>query len=227
MSEYSGTENLEVMADAVNYNAFLVDLIRNEIRPGETVLDFGAGIGTFAKAVAGPGCEVQCIEPDRRQLDRIVAAGLRAWPDLADLDNGSVDLLYSLNVLEHIEDDVAALQRCHEKIKPGGRILIYVPAFQILFSSMDKHVGHWRRYSRAELAEKVQLAGFDVIRNEYVDSAGFLASLLFKAFGNDSGVINRAALIAYDRYAFPLSRLADRIFNRVFGKNVLLIARRA
>lgn len=226
MSEYSGTENLEVMADAVNYNAFLVSLIREELRPGENIVDFGAGIGTFARAVAGGGHNVHCIEPDRRQLARILESGLSASPDLGSLDNASVDLLYSLNVLEHIDDDVAALRLCHEKIKPGGRLVIYVPAFQILYSSMDKNVGHFRRYTRATLSEKVRAAGFDVTRNEYVDSAGFLASLLFKAFGNDNGSINRSALIAYDRYVFPLSRLADRIFSRVFGKNVFLIARR-
>lgn len=227
MSEYSGTENLEVMAEAVNYNAFLVSLIRNEARSGEVVLDFGAGIGTFAKALAPDGHQVLCIEPDQRQRERIVQAGLPAFADISCLSDQSVDLLYSLNVLEHIEDDVAVLQSCHEKIKPGGRILIYVPAFQILFSSMDKHVGHWRRYSRRGLSDKVRQAGFEVVKCEYVDSAGFLASLLFKAFGNDSGSLNRRALIAYDRWVFPLSRLADRLLHRIVGKNVWLIARRA
>lgn len=227
MSDYSGTENLEVMAEAVKYNSFLVALIRHEMRPSQPVLDFGAGIGTFARAVSGHGCEIECVEPDARQRARIAAAGLRAWPDLGDVPNASVDLLYSFNVLEHIEDDVAALQTCHQKIKPGGRILIYVPAFQVLYSSMDKQVGHWRRYSRQELTAKVRQAGFEVLRCEYVDSAGFFASLLFKAFGNDQGTINRRALVAYDRYVFPLSRLADKVLGRVLGKNVVLVARRA
>lgn len=226
MSEYSGSENLEVMVEAVNYNAFLLSLIRSEARAGEVIVDFGAGIGTFAKALAVDGHRVQCVEPDQRQRERILEAGLLAFADIACLSEESVDLLYSLNVLEHIEDDLAALRTCHEKLRPGGRALIYVPAFQVLYSSMDKLVGHCRRYTRADLSEKVRLAGFEVIRNEYVDSAGFIASLLFKAFGSDNGVINRSALIAYDRYAFPVSRLLDRVFNRVFGKNVLLLARR-
>jgi hypothetical protein len=91
---------------------------------------------------------------------------------------------------------------------------------------MDKKVGHFRRYTRATLAARVRAAGFEVTRSEYVDSAGFLASLLFKAFGNDSGAINRGALLVYDRRVFPLSRLADRLCRRAFGKNVCLVARR-
>lgn len=229
MSDYSGTENLEVMADAINYNEFLVSLIRKEIIPGALVVDFGAGIGTFAQQLAmanGRSCVVHCVEPDQRQFDRILALGLTASQNISNLEDQSVDLLYTLNVLEHIENDVEVLQDCYQKIKPGGQVLIYVPAFQILYSSMDKNVGHIRRYTRGTLAEKVRLAGFSVVRNEYVDSAGFFASLLFKVFGNDSGSINRSALILYDRYVFPLSRLADFVCNKVFGKNVFLIARR-
>jgi SAM-dependent methyltransferase len=226
MSDYSGTENLEVMADAINYNDFLVSLIGKEVKPGDLVVDFGAGIGTFSKQVAMAGHAVHCVEPDHRQLDRILALGLPASENIANFENDSVDVLYTLNVLEHIENDVEALEACYQKIKPGGSILIYVPAFNVLYSSMDKSVGHIRRYTRSTLAKKVRLAGFTVVRNEYVDSAGFFASLLFKMFGNDSGTINRAALILYDRYVFPLSRLADFICNKVFGKNVYLIARR-
>jgi len=226
MSEYTGLENLEVMADAENYNRFLVSLIQNEARLDEQLVDFGAGIGTFAKAISSGGFKVHCVESDNRQLTRIVEAGLTASPDLSSLVDRSVDLLYTLNVLEHIEDDVTTLKVCLVKIKPGGRLLIYVPAFQMLYSSMDKKVGHIRRYTRAELCKKVCDAGFDVIKSEYVDSAGFVASLLFKIFGNDDGSINKRALIVYDRYLFPLSRVCDTIFNRLFGKNVFLVARR-
>ena len=226
MTEYTGTENLEVMAEAGKYNRFLISLIHNEARSGEKIVDFGAGIGTFAKEISSGGYQVHCIEPDKQQLTRILESGLSASLDLACIEDGSVDLLYTLNVLEHIKDDVASLQICHSKIKPGGRLLIYVPAFQILFSSMDRNVGHFRRYTRNDLSEKVRAAGFDIMKNEYVDCAGFLASLLYKILGNNSGTVNRRALIAYDRYVFPLSRLGDKLFNRVFGKNVFLVAQR-
>jgi SAM-dependent methyltransferase len=223
MPNYSGTENLEVMADAVNYNDFLISLIQREIQPGVLVVDFGAGIGTFAQKLAKTGRMVHCIE---RQFDRILELGLPACRDITEFEDGSIDFLYTLNVLEHIENDLEVLGVFHKKIKPGGRILIYVPAFKALYSSMDKKVGHVRRYTRSMLAERVTLAGFLVTRNEYVDSAGFFASLVFKAFGSGDGTIDRRALILYDRYIFPLSRLADFVCNRFFGKNVFLIARR-
>ena len=137
MADYSGTENLEVMADAINYNDFLVSLIRKEVKSGDLVVDFGAGIGTFSKQVAMAGYAVHCVEPDHRQLDRILALGLPASETIANFENESIDLLYTLNVLEHIENDVEVLEACYQKIKPGGYILIYVPAFNVLYSSMD------------------------------------------------------------------------------------------
>ncbi len=227
MADYTGTDNLEVMAEAVNYNAFLLDLVRRELHAGEQVVDFGAGIGTFARGLADAGVHLHCIEPDPAQLARIRAGGLAASAGLAALPDGSVDVLYSLNVLEHIYDDVAVLQACHAKLKPGGRLLIYVPAFQVLFSSMDQHVGHFRRYSRGELMRKVRSAGFVVQRAAYVDSAGFFAALLYKVLGNEQGTINRTALVTYDRYVLPISLLADRLLGRVCGKNVWLVAQRS
>ena len=227
MAEYSGTENLEVMAEAVNYNRYLASLILVNARPGDRVLDIGAGIGTFARELAARGYDVHCVEPDPVQAACITAAGLDVSTDVENIRDGTIDFIYTLNVLEHIEDDTAALRQWRAKLKPGGRILIYVPAFPVLFSSMDRKVGHFRRYTRAELESKVSASGFDVIESRYADSLGFLATLLYKAVGNDSGSVNRRALVAYDRVAFPLSRLGDRVFGRAFGKNVVLTATRA
>lgn len=127
-------------------------------------------------------------------------------------------------MLEHIEDDAAVLGQFFSKIRPGGKLLVYVPAFQVLFSSMDTKVGHVRRYTRKELGAKTKAAGFSIRTNEYVDCAGFAASLLYKFVGNDSGEINEKALIAYDRLVFPISRFADKGFKHLLGKNVHLVA---
>ena len=227
MNDYTGTENLEVMAEAVNYNRFLLSLIRAQARPGDRIADIGAGIGTFARALASEGHDITCVEPDPGQSRVIVDAGLPVVADAAALTDEGFDFIYSLNVLEHIDDDDAAAATWVRKLKPGGRMLIYVPAFQMLYSSMDRQVGHCRRYRRRSLAEVMRHAGLRVDRVRYADSAGFFATLAFKAVGNDSGAIDKRALVTFDRLVFPLSRLADKGLDRILGKNVVLTGVRA
>ncbi len=216
---YTGTDCLEVMASAVNYNRYLIELVERPAKRGDRVVDLGAGVGTFAKRLAADGYAVTCVEPDARQCAAIAAAGLPAHRDPKDIEDGSVDYLYSLNVLEHIEHDVDALVEWTRKLRPGGAMLIYVPAFQVLFSSMDRKVGHFRRYRRRELVGKMERAGLAVRNSSYADSGGFFASLVFKWFGNDDGRIDEKALVAYDRWAFPVSRALDTVLGRWLGKN--------
>lgn len=222
MSDYTGTENLEIMAEAVNYNRYLLSLIRAGARPGDRIVDIGAGIGTFARALAGDGLDVTCVEPDPRQARVIAEAGLPVVAAVDALADDSFDFVYSLNVLEHIDDDRAAAAAWVRKLKPGGRMLIYVPAFQILFSSLDRLVEHKRRYRRRMLADVMRHAGLHVTRVRYADSAGFFATLAFKIVGNDHGTIDRRALVIFDRVLFPIGRVADLLLDRVLGKNVVL-----
>jgi SAM-dependent methyltransferase len=223
---YGGVDNLEIMAEARNYNAFLGQLVRGAARPGDRILDFGAGAGDFAAPLAAEGWRVECVEPDPRLRERLRLRGLPALPAIDAVPPASLDYVYTLNVLEHIADDAAALAAICDRLRPGGRLLVYVPAFPILFSSMDRKVGHVRRYRKRLLVGRLAAAGFAVDTATYCDSLGFLASLLFKAIGNDAGEINRRALILYDRLAFPPSRLIDRAAGPFFGKNLLALARR-
>jgi hypothetical protein len=127
-------------------------------------------------------------------------------------------------VLEHIENDHDAVSTLGAILKPSGSLLLYVPAYQLLFSSMDRKVGHFRRYRRNQLIRLVEANGFTVKRAEYVDSLGFLAALLYKLVDKGEGQINRTSLVLFDRFVFPLSRLCDRIFRLWFGKNLMVYA---
>lgn len=224
---YSGTDNLEVMAEAVKYNAFLEHLVRRHIAGSSRVIDFGAGIGTFARPFAREGFDILGVEPDGDQRTRLLEYDIPCLSDIAEVSDQWASAIYSVNVLEHIEDDGAVLSLLHDKLKPGGRLFIYVPAFQVLYSSMDRKVGHFRRYSRGGLNEKVRAAGFRVVHSGYADSIGFAASLLYKWLGNDSGDINRAALKIYDRFVFPASRVLDTLTFHSFGKNLALVAEKS
>jgi len=219
---YTGTGNLEAMAGAVNYNRYLLDLVRHRVQAQERVIDVGAGIGTFAATLRAEGHDVLCIEPDVGQADVIRRAGMPVVTSIAQVADASVDVAYSFNVMEHIEDDIAALRAIRSKMRPGGRVLIYVPAFQVLFTDMDRLVGHVRRYRARELADKLRRAGFHVTSTRYADSLGFLATLVYKWTDQSAGRINPRALMFYDRIIFPVSRLLDRLgLSLLLGKNVV------
>jgi SAM-dependent methyltransferase len=222
---YSGVENLEVMTEARNYNQYLLDLILRHAATRDSILDFGAGAGTFVVRLAELGLNIMALEPDEFLRNSLLNNGVRAVASLDELPETSFQLIYTLNVLEHIQDDQQALRQLRSRLEPQGTLLIYVPAFPILFTSMDTRVGHFRRYTRNELAQRVSAAGLQIEQIEYADSLGFLATLLFKMIGSKDGTVNRRALKIYDRLVFPVSAALDSVTRRRFGKNLLVVAR--
>ena len=220
---YSGRDNLEAMKKATRYNDFLIGLIRKNA-VGDLALDHGAGAGTFAKPVSEGDINVLCMEPDDTLRAELADSGLDVAASLEEIPDGSVDYAYTLNVLEHIEDDRKAIADLYRCLKPGGRILVYVPAFQILFSQMDDHVGHFRRYRRKPLIQVLRSVGFDVSQGRYVDSLGFLATLVYKLVGDRSGSVSPGSVAFYDSLIFPLSRVIDFLSVGSFGKNLAIVA---
>jgi ubiquinone/menaquinone biosynthesis C-methylase UbiE len=221
---YSGCDVLEVMAEAVNYNRWLCELVSHRVPPGSKLLDFGAGTGTFSSAMKARGYDVACVELDDGLRSGLREAGFNAVKVLDELTTGSTPYIYTLNVLEHIEDDQSIVNELARVLAKNGMLLIYVPAFQVLYSAMDKKIGHFRRYRRAQVVKLVQSAGLTVTEARYADSLGFLASLAYKWIGSSDGSLNSGALKFYDRLLFPISRALDLVAGSLFGKNVLVVA---
>lgn len=224
--EYTGLDILQTLQEARNYNRYLTDLCQRAAGAERTALDFGAGIGTFPDLLKDRGFALRCVEPDQHLAARLREKGYETVTDLADFADGSINFAYSLNVFEHIEDDRAVLGTLAAKLRPGARLLIYVPAFASLWTELDDRVQHYRRYTRATLATLVVNAGLQLEECRYVDSLGFLATLAFKLLGNKSGSLSPTAVRTYDRVAMPLSIALDKVSSG-FGKNVYAICRKA
>jgi SAM-dependent methyltransferase len=145
---------------------------------------------------------------------------------LVSLKKENFDFIYALNVLEHIKNDISSLKNWVQYLKPGGLILIYVPAFQVLFSSMDKKVGHFRRYRKSELEAIAGHLNLSIVELKYADSLGFFIYLVYKFIGDKDCGINPGALKIYDKFIFPLSIKLDKFFNFVLGKNVYIVLKK-
>ena len=143
--EYIGVDNLKIMKKAHHYNLSLVNLICRFIQvydttcPQTTIIDFGSGDSFFTRTIQRKiNCKIKCVEPAENLHHHY--KGLTLYTRLDTLPKNSVDIIYSLNVLEHIENDTAIVQDFARVLKQGGSILLYLPACPSLYSCMDKSV---------------------------------------------------------------------------------------
>jgi SAM-dependent methyltransferase len=221
---YTGGENLEVMCEAKKYNSFLASLVLlQKINSAAKILDIGAGIGVIAEILREKGFDVSCFEPDLKQAMILTEKKFPVYTSLEEIAT-DFDFIYAFNVLEHVENDTDAIASWAKKLKSDGQLLIYVPAFNILFSSMDKKVGHFRRYTRKTLMRTVAKAKLGAKKTaKYADCIGFFVTLIYKILGNNNGNINKKSLLFYDQVLFPASQIIDLFLNQLFGKNVYVV----
>ncbi|TJY40733.1 class I SAM-dependent methyltransferase [Cohnella pontilimi] len=133
----------------------------DSLGPESRILDAGCGTGGNLELLSRMGCEVMGLEMEQgaaeiAQSKSGKAVYLGSLPDQVPFADESFDLIVLLDVLEHIEDDLGALETLTAKLKPGGSLLITVPAFQFLWSSHDESHHHKRRYRLNELTGKMK-----------------------------------------------------------------------
>lgn len=178
---------LETLSAADRFNDEVWSQIQSFV--GTDILEVGMGIGIFTEKLLGRGkvfgidIVPEFVEEARRRLgarpglESLVAdIGGAVLPD--SLRGRAFDTIVCMNVLEHIEDDRGTLKRLLSMLHPGGRLILVVPAHQLLFNPLDANDGHFRRYERAELNEKLKTAGFDVAHESRFNLFGILGWFL-------------------------------------------------
>lgn len=152
------------------------------------------------------------------QLDLTLPDFSKAYGTLS----GSFDCVIALNVIEHLEDHKQAIENCRSLLKSGGRLVILVPAFRQLFNSIDRGLGHFRRYDKASLTGILSEAGMKIEKIGYFNAAGIPAWWLAGVFLRDDRIHKREAAL-FNRLV-PLFRLVDRLTARRFGLSVIAVA---
>lgn len=219
--EYLGRDNLDVMSLAKNYNNSIYKWISKDLLKEHSVLDFGAGQGEFFNRFKIACHKAYALEPDSSMHDYYQSSNV--FVSLTGI-NEKFNLIYSVNVFEHILDDKLIVNQLRSYLKSdNSKIRVFVPARQELYSAMDKKVGHHRRYSKTQLKELFSKSGYTVHSCRYFDFLGYFAAFAYK-YINSNGDIDSKGLVFYDKYIFPVSLFLDKLFSYFIGKNLILEA---
>jgi SAM-dependent methyltransferase len=215
---------------AGNYRAALLREFSEPLRG--RVLEVGAGIGQMtAMLLQNPAItKLVSIEPDAGFCAKIrgVFPGHQiiegTIDDLAGEENWHTIL--SVNVLEHIEADERELASYRQKLAPvKGALCLFVPARPEIYAPIDRDFGHFRRYTRPELHQKLERAGFRIVRIRYYNFIGyFFWWLNFCVL--QKRVFNLPSVRFFDLVLFPLVHaLETKICAPPFGQSLLVVAR--
>jgi SAM-dependent methyltransferase len=221
-------QTLEDVASAVNYRHWLVSLALPYL--GEHAIEIGAGQGDYVEDWSDAGIRITASEAEPRRLELLRKRF--AGNELVDVVEytapseleGSYSAAVAYNVLEHIPDDVAALRGFAKLLRPGGAVVLIVPAFEFAMGRFDRAVGHQRRYRVAGLRTALEEAGLRVERIHYVNSLGLLAwfvGMRLLRMTPGEGLI----LTVWDRSVIPLLRRLERRRHPPFGQSVFAVAR--
>jgi SAM-dependent methyltransferase len=229
---HDGYNTLARMDEAPHYNAWLGRRMRSHLGP--RVLEIGAGIGTITRELLVGRELIIALEADAFYVERLrnvfrdeprvrpIHAPVEAtdWDGLAKEHLNSVVLS---NVLEHIEDDALAIRQFRRVLNPGGTLVIFVPALPALYGTIDRAIGHFRRYTPETLRKVIEAGGFRIENLEWMNILGipgwFLNNRVFKRRS-----VPPLQLRVYDRIAPVLAR-TESAFKIPIGMSLLAVAR--
>jgi len=167
------TRNLTISKNAKKFNNWIYSEIKPHLKGN--ILEIGSGLGAFSEKIIRdfPHQKIILSDINKKYLNRLQTrySGNKnlyfskldlANPQEAARINQKMDSLFALNVLEHIKNDVQALQNAYNLLNPGGTFTILVPCHKLLFNALDLVAQHQRRYTKTEMLKKIAQTKFKV-----------------------------------------------------------------
>ena len=237
VSDPQGLQALDTIATQDAFNRWMYQTIAPFCR-GE-ILEVGSGIGNISRFFLEAGQRLSLSDLRSEYLarlqqrfagqiepERIFALDLVA-PDFERRYarwQGHFDSLFALNVLEHIADQDLALCHAASLLKPGGQMVMLVPAYFLFYNHFDRNLGHYRRYTRPTLRRALQRAGLAVYTDFYFNLAG-LPGWWISGKLQAHQEIPGAQMALFNR-CVPLLKHLDTLSGRRFGLSVVGVARK-
>ena len=186
-----GEKTLNTISKADKFNRWMYQTIA-PFCSGK-ILEIGSGIGNISSfflqnnfSISLSDLRNHYFEELKKKFSDFTNLESAFTLDLVDLSfhekytdkKGYFDTIVALNVVEHIEDDSAAIKNCRYLLKKDGIVIILVPAYQSLYNRFDINLGHFRRYSKKSLQALITQNGFEIIHLQYFNLAGILGWFL-------------------------------------------------
>ncbi|MBL0341434.1 MAG: methyltransferase [Bacteroidetes bacterium] len=237
-SDDEGLETLRTISDATRFNDWMYDSI-NPFCQGK-ILEIGSGIGNISERFYQNKQDI--VISDIRQNYRFFLAekfpNLNKEERILDLDLihpqfrqqyskliNSFDTVFALNVVEHIKQDSEAIANCNLMLKPGGTLVILVPAFQTLYNHLDKALFHYKRYDKKSLQKLFFQNQLQLQKSFYFNAAGipgwFVSGKLQK-----NKTIPKSQMKIFNSLV-PLFKIADSLLLNKVGLSVVCIGKKA
>lgn len=221
---------LVALAECANHRKWFADFAKPYL--GEHPVEIGSGLGDYALQWIPLVEKFTATDADPALLGELKKQ-MAAHPNvevrqilLPTEERADHSCLICYNVLEHIDDHVAALQSMARLVRPDGHIVLVCPAFPFAMSPVDIATGHVRRYTKRTMREAVTAAGLDVVDIRYANSLGLICYYAFTSLLRKQPSTGRT-MTFYDRLVVPLVRGIERAMGGrpPFGQSVVAVAR--
>ncbi len=228
--DFEGEENLRAIAEADKFNEWMYQ----QVVPHCTgkILEIGSGIGNISYFFDRDEMDIDFSDireqyrsylkksfEKRAVLDMdIVADG---FIDLHGDKLGTYDAVFALNVVEHIKDDKLAIENMIKLLKPGGKIIILVPAYQWLYNGFDVALEHFKRYTKSRLLGIFPTRGVKLIRSWYFNFAGIFGWFLVGSVMKKK-LIPESNMKLYNVLT-PIFKIADKVVLNKMGLSVIAV----
>lgn len=199
------------------------------------ILDVGCGTGANLEMLSQFG-QAEGVDVSDDALEFCRGKGLTVQKGLAEklpFDDGSFDVTTALDVVEHLDDDIAGLKEMFRVTKNGGYSLIFVPAFMWLWGVQDDISHHRIRYTKSQIIERLKEAGFSIERATYANWTFFAPILAGRTLMKLTGIkpesennVNVSALNGMFGKLFSAERLWLKNFNFPFGVSIVVVAKK-
>ncbi len=223
------------MAEMTHYPRYLFEQLRSAL--GTRILEVGVGYGTYTPwllelaEVLAVDISDDCLEAVALKLQtnrlKTLRVDLNNPASIAACAPFEADSIFCINVLEHIHHDVSALTALRQAVASGARIALVVPAHPWLYGRMDAEAGHFRRYARSELHQKLQAAGWTVQSCHYINALGAAGWWYHNRWKRGRGLadehVNRDMRRA-DRWLASVARWTDPLCSRCLGLSLAATA---